>query len=195
MIEVMVTLVVIAITAALAAPAIMDMTPGMALKAATRDLYAKLQDAKMRAIKENSSVRVRFNGSHYCIDLDNNGNCTNTSADTFTDTNGDGVYTEGEPYNDVDGNEIFSGDIAINLNDYGYGIDLVDPARCSNWDNNPCNSAGVLTFNSQGTSNSGSIYIENENRDSCYAVTVRTAGSLVTRRNTGASPYESGNWQ
>lgn len=194
LVEVMVTLAVMALTAAITAPSIMVMAPNMALKSATRDLYAKLQEAKMRAIKENNDVRVRFNGSHYCIDLDNSGNCLNASADTYTDTNGDGVYTEGEPYNDVDGNGIFSGETAINFTDYGYDINRVDPAKCTNWNNDACNSAGVITFNSQGTSNSGTIYLENEKEDTCYAVSVRTAGSLLTRKNSGASPYQKALW-
>jgi len=196
MLEVMVTLAVIAITATIAAPSIMDMAPSMALKSAARDLYAKLQEAKMRAIKENKSVSVRFNGAYYFIDLDGDGAWTAApgGTDTFTDANGDGVYTTGEQYNDVDGNGVYSGEIAINFTDYGYGINRGTGKATANWSGNPCLQAGVITFNPQGSSNSGSIYLENRNGDVSYAVAVRTAGSMVTRRYTGATPFNMDYW-
>lgn len=187
LVEIMVTLVVIAIAAALSAPSILAMAPNMALKSAARDLYSKLQEAKMLAIKENNSVSVRFIGPYYFIDLD--GNTAWTAApsgtDTFTDKNGDGVYTAGEPFADVDGNGVFSGEIAINFNDYGYGVDRGKGSAAANWDGNPCAQAGVITFNPRGTSSNASVYLDNRNGDISYAVTVRWAGSMMTRRYSG----------
>lgn len=200
LVEVMVTLVVIAIAAAIATPSLMAMAPNMALKTAARDLYSKFQEAKMLAIKENNQVRVRFNGSYYYIDLDEPadpgyGSYTLSTVDTFTDENGDGLYNTGEPYNDINGDGEYSGEIAINFTDYGYGINLGTGNATARWDGNSCDQIGALTFNSRGSSNTGTIYLENQNKDVSYAVAVRTAGSIKTLKYSGASPFHKKYWQ
>lgn len=193
--ELMVTLAVIAIVAALAAPSLMMIAPDMALRSAARDLYAKLHEAKMRAIKENGRVSVRFSGSYYYIDLDGNNAYTPSAIDTFTDSNGDGVYNPGEPFDDVDGNKVYSGETAINFTDYGYGVDRGTGNATANWNGDPCIQAGVITFNSRGTSNSGTIYLENRNKDISYAVTVVSAGSIRIRKYSGATPFNKNFWK
>jgi prepilin-type N-terminal cleavage/methylation domain-containing protein len=195
LVELMVTLTVIAIVAALAAPSLMMLAPDMALRSAARDLYAKLHEAKMRAIKESSRISIRFNGAYYYIDADGDNAYTPSAVDTFTDTNGDGVYNPGEPFADVDGNKVYSGEIAINFTDYGYGVDRGTGNAIANWNNDPCTQAGVITFNSRGTSGSGTIYLENRNRDISYAVTVVSAGSIRIRKYSGATPFNRNFWK
>jgi len=195
LVELMVTLTVIAIAAALTAPTLMTMAPDMALRSAARDLYAKLHEAKMRAIKENGRVSVRFNGSYYYIDLDGDNAYTPSAIDTFTDTNGDGVYNPGEPFDDVDGNKVYSGETAISFTDYGYGVGRGTGNATANWNNDPCTQAGVITFNSRGTSGSGSIYLENRNKDISFAVTVVSAGSVRIRKYSGATPFNKDFWK
>lgn len=195
LVELMVTLAVIAIVAALAAPSLMMMTPDMALRSAARDLYSKLYEAKIRAIKENKRISMRFNGSYYYIDLDGNTSYRPSVIDTFTDTNGDDVYNPGEPFTDVDGNKVYSGETAINFTDYGYGVDRGTSNATANWNGDPCAQAGVITFNSRGTSNSGSIYLENLNRDVSFAVTVVSAGSIRIRKYSGATPFNRNFWK
>lgn len=56
LVEIMVTLGVLAIVAALATPAIMQMAPNMRLRTATNDLHANLMRAKSRAVKDNRNV-------------------------------------------------------------------------------------------------------------------------------------------
>lgn len=195
LVEVMVALVVIAIAAALSAPAIMAMAPDMALRSAARDLYGKLHEAKMRAIKENRRISVRFNGSYYYIDTDDDAAYTPSTIDTFTDANGDGAHNPGEPFTDVDGNKVYSGETAINFTDYGYGVDRGAGNADANWNGDPCAQAGVITFNSRGTSGSGTIYLENRNKDVSYAVTVVSAGSVRIRKYSGATPFHKDFWQ
>jgi prepilin-type N-terminal cleavage/methylation domain-containing protein len=195
LVELMVTLTVIAIVAALAAPSLIMLAPDMALRSAARDLYAKLHEAKMRAIKESSRISIRFNGAYYYIDADGDNAYTPSAVDTFTDTNGDGVYNPGEPFADVDGNKVYSGEIAINFTDYGYGVDRGTGNAIANWNNDPCTQAGVITFNSRGTSGSGTIYLENRNRDISYAVTVVSAGSIRIRKYSGATPFNRNFWK
>jgi len=196
LVEVMVTLTVLSIVAALAVPGILLMAPGMALKTAARDLYSRLQEAKMLAIKQNSRVSVRFHAaqSYYYIDANGDGAYTLAATDTFTDANGDGAYSRGEPFNDMDGNGVYSGEIAINFKDYGYGIDLGTGNATKNWEGDPCNRAEVITFNSRGTSGTGTIYLENRNQDISYAVTVITAGSIRARKYSGATPFNKKYW-
>ena len=196
LVEVMVTLTVLSIVAALAVPGILLMAPGMALKTAARDLYSRLQEAKVQAIKQNSKVSVRFHAarSYYFIDTNGDGDYTPAATDTFSDANGDGAYNRGEPYTDADGNGIYSGEIAINFKDYGYGIDLGTGNATKNWDGDPCNQTGVITFNSRGTSGTGTIFLENRNQDISYAVTVITAGSIRARKYSGASPFNKKYW-
>lgn len=56
LVEIMVTLAVLAIVAALASPAIMQMAPNMRLRSAANELHADLMRAKSRAVKENRNV-------------------------------------------------------------------------------------------------------------------------------------------
>jgi len=190
----MVTLAVIAIMAALAVPSIHLMAPNMVLKTAARDLYSKFQEAKMLAIKENDPVTVRFSGTYYYLDSDKSGTYTLSATDTFSDDNGDGTYNKGEPYSDVDGNGEYSGETAVNFIDYGYGISLGTGKATGNWSGDPCTQAGFITFNARGSSSSGSVYLHNRGRDVAYAVTVRSAGSIRTRKYSGATPFDKDYW-
>ena len=180
--------------AALAAPSLTMMAPNMALKTAARDLYSKMQEARMQAIKQNESISVRVGNSFYYTDSDDSDSYTPSAIDTFTDSNGDGAYNLGEPFNDVDGTNAYSGEIAINFNDYGHGIDLGTGNAAKNWNNNLCSQAAEITFNSRGTSNSGSVFLENRNQDISYAVSVRTSGSIKTRKYSGATPFHAKYW-
>lgn len=192
----MVTVAVLGVAAGLAAPGILQMAPNMALKSAARDLYSRLYETKMLAIKNNSRISVRFNSarSFYYIDSDGNGAYTPSATDTFTDGNGDGAYNPGETYNDVDGNKVYSGETAVNFKDYGYGIDLGSGKAEKNWNGDTCNQAGIITFNSRGTSGTGTVYLENRNRDISYAVTVISAGAIKARKYSGATPFDKKYW-
>ncbi len=194
LVEIMVTLAVLVIAAAVAAPAFTMMAPNMALKAAARDLYSKLQEAKMLAIKENRRITVRFNGTYYYIDLNYDGVYTPSLTDTFTDTNGDGVYTAGEPFSDLDLNGVYSGEIATSFTDYNYGVNLGTGNAAQNWNGNACNQMSVITFNSRGTSGTGTVFLQNKNNDISFAVTVRTAGSIKTRKYDGTAPFNQAHW-
>ncbi|MHB8791507.1 MAG: GspH/FimT family pseudopilin [Desulfobulbaceae bacterium] len=56
LVEIMVTLAVLAIAATLVSPAIMSMAPGMRLRTATNELHADLMRAKSRAVKDNRNI-------------------------------------------------------------------------------------------------------------------------------------------
>lgn len=196
LVEIMITLGILSLTATLATPAILLLAPNMALKTAARDLYSKMQETKMLAVKQNGKISLRIDTaqSYYYIDTDGSGGYTAAATDTFTDKNGDGAYNLNEPFHDVDGNGAYSGEVAVSFTDYGYGIRLGKGNASRNWDGDPCTQAGVITFNSRGTSGSGSVYLENKNQDIAYAVTVITAGSIRTRKYSGATPFNKKYW-
>ncbi|MDW7773829.1 MAG: GspH/FimT family protein [Desulfobulbaceae bacterium] len=77
--EVLIVIAIIGILAAIAIPSILHWLPGIRMKAAARELYANMQQAKIQAIKTNRDVTFSFTTSADC------------SADTrysFTDEDG-----------------------------------------------------------------------------------------------------------
>ncbi len=193
--EIMVSLSVIAVVAALGGPSLFSARANATLKAAARDLFGTLQLARRTAIATNRPVRVRFKTSSYFIDLNNDGTYTPSATDTYTDLNGDGAYNRGEPYIDLDGDGAYTGEISVNFNDYGHGVKPGTGNAAANWSGAPCVQRSFITFNSRGTSNSGTIYLANRNNDICYAVTVRSSGSQVIRRYSGAVPFNKKYWR
>jgi type IV fimbrial biogenesis protein FimT len=77
LIELMVTLTVVAILLTLAIPSFTGMIDKNRLKNAAETLYADLQFARAEAIKRNKKIRVSFfsNGSTWCYGLKENAKC------------------------------------------------------------------------------------------------------------------------
>lgn len=208
LVEIMVTLAVMAIAAALVSPAIMQMAPNMALKSAAQDLYSDLQRAKITAIKENTPAVVVFNASSYFyyIDLNRDGAYTASAVDAFTpadDRNGDGMYNLGENFTDNDGNGVYTGEIAVtkNYSDNGYGIAQGTGKATKNWDDAACTQAASIQFNSRGFLDalppgtlSQSVYIQNKNADISYAVTAQYSGAIKGRKYDGTTPFNKDHW-
>ena len=61
LIDTMITLLVFGILSAAAVPVFMDMTVGMRLGQAMRDVERELQTARLKAVTSNRPIRVRFN--------------------------------------------------------------------------------------------------------------------------------------
>lgn len=198
--EILITMSIIGIAAVITAPAFMSLAPSMALKSASRDLYANLQIAKIQAIKDNSNIDILFTGSYYFQDTDASGAWTAAATDTFTDKNGDGVYSKGEPFVDADADGMYSGEITYSLADYGYGIRYGFGTAPTDVDGNPFNAnsqATQVTFNSRGLATvtplpTSKIYLDFLEPDNvttsinCYAVETTIAGSLRTRMFNGS---------
>ncbi len=71
-VELMVVISIVGIISALSIPAYIASMPKRRLKAATRGLYGSLQQARLLAVKENRSKRVRFEVNFYYFDDNNN---------------------------------------------------------------------------------------------------------------------------
>ena len=188
LIEVMITLTVLGIVAAVSAPAFMSLAPNMALKDAAAELYGTLQQAKVLAIRNNRTITVRFDTpGFYYFDIDNNG--------AFSA--GDARVVIGEDLNNndtLDAGEDFNGNGILDRN---YGIRFGAGSAADDWlaAGNGCVQVQSIQFNSRGLAtitsaappplpSVASVYIQNQNNIS-YAVETRVAGSITTRKFNG----------
>ncbi len=73
LLELLVGVAIIGVVAAIALPTLVKMMPDQRLLSATRELYACLQEAKLRAVKENDIVVIIFdaNNDRYTAFVDN----------------------------------------------------------------------------------------------------------------------------
>ncbi|PXF60357.1 MAG: hypothetical protein C4B58_00540 [Deltaproteobacteria bacterium] len=167
MLELIMVTVVIGVLAAFALPNIIDWLPNYRLKAAARDLVSNMQKARMQAVKENSNIVVRFNDGI-------------KPGFYYFDTNNDAAFTTGEN--------------RIDFSSYGSDVDYGTGNAASNWNGDNCAQAVSITYNSRGTSNAGTIYIQNQDNDICYAITTRSTGSIKMRKYNGDLPFNKNNW-
>ena len=72
--EVAVAIAIVAVIAAITMPNYLKWLRGYKLRGATSNLVADLEMAKIRAIRENASIVVKFYTNHYEVFVDNNPN-------------------------------------------------------------------------------------------------------------------------
>ena len=180
LIEVLVTIVVLAILAAVAIPGFSAWLPKYRLKAAARDVVSNFQLAKMGAIKDNRAWAVVF---HPGV----------TPGRYFVCSDDNGDDWDGPPA--MGGNDVVEN--TVDLVSYGKGVDFGHGSATHNAtsgggpfpDDNisfttPDNAA---VFNPKGTvSNLGYVYLSNT-RGGCWAVGApSTAGVIVLKKWTGS---------
>ncbi len=199
LVEVLITLVIITIMAAIAAPAMMTMAPNMALKSAAQDLFSTIQEAKIRAIKENQNITIRFDtAGFYYFDDDNDGVWDDADADGVWDPGDEERVVLGE---DIDGDlvldagEDFNGDGNLDRN---YGITYGNGAAANDWNGVGIVNLNAVTFNARGLAtltppgpppappSSPNVYIQNPD-GLTYAIVVRVAGSVTLRKFNGTN--------
>jgi len=157
LIELMISIAMIIILTGILAPNIMSQLPNYRLKAAAKDLYSNMQKARIQAIKENTTIRIRFNnGSFYYFDIDDD---ITMDADEFR----------------------------IDLSSYGSGVNYGSGSAATNWSGNLIIQAPTISFGSRGTANAASVYLDNGENSNCYAITTASSGTMRMRFFNGIS--------
>ena len=158
LIELILVVVIIGVLSSIAIPSYLKWLPDIRLKRAARDLYGNMQLARIQALKDNTTLAVRFDTANdfYYYDTDN--------SNTYT-----------------------AGEFRINLTGYDSGVSYGMGNAVNDW-----NATAIvindteISFSNDGTANSDSVFLENENQDICYALTVLTSGTIKLRKYSGA---------
>lgn len=181
MLEVMVTLGIIAIMAAIAIPGFSQWLPGYKLKSAARDLYSNLQLTKIGAVKTGSPWAIVFDtgftpGRYYiCSNPGANGSWEGPAGDDTVDKTVDlAQYQSGVDYGPGNATDDIPGGGAPPADNITYIIGVTND---------------VVMFSSRGTCNQGYVYLENSRNNTSYGVGTRTVGSVILQKWSGS------NWQ
>lgn len=166
LIEMVVVIAIIAISLSMAVPNLMLWFDNLSVKAAARDLYSAMQEARMMAVEQNASTAIVFdtsNSSYYiCSDPGDDGNWGSAGDMTGTGDNGIERRVSLLSYK----NKVRFGKGNANSpvgSTFGDSITYPSP------DN-------VLVVNSKGTGNGGYVYLTNPNNGTAYAVGTQSSG-------------------
>jgi len=182
LVEIIIVIVVIGVMSTIAIPNYLTWRPDMTLKAAARDLYSTMQQAKLLAVKTNADVAIVFditNNRYYL--------CDSPGADALWTGVNDNIGTGDNTIRTT-----------VDLIAYKYGISyghgtitgansVTTPPGTFPGDEVSYGS-NVLTFNPQAVGNGGYVYLDNE-KNTVYAVGTLTSGVIRLRRWMG------GGWQ
>ena len=166
-VELMIAMVIISLLSIVAVPQFNAMLPRYRLKSAARGIQANMQTARLKAIKENNPVQIRFDN-------------TISPGFYYFDTIDDDVFTAGE--------------FRVDLLTYKSGIDFGAGNAPLNWNNNACAQATAITFGTRGTATPASVYLQNSNATICYAITTSITGTAKVRMYNGILPFNVNNW-
>jgi Tfp pilus assembly protein FimT len=165
-VETVVTMVIIVVTAMFAAPEVLSWRQNMKVAGAARELYADIQGARVKAIEKNYRVVMTFDtaAETYLIFVDNGGT-------TGTANNG---ICEGdeEKFANKDVKTLYEADI-VSVN---FG-------------------AGTIGFSSQGlplNGNSGNIVVKNSKSTSWYKIEVKNSGAVALLKSKDGT---NGSWK
>ena len=176
LLELLVTLAIMAIMASIAVPGFSGWLPRYRLKSATTDIFSNMQLARMGSIKDRSDWAIVF---------DTNSN----SYRICSDDGGDGDWQDGDE----------SVEKTVSLTGYNSGIgyghgDATQNATISGG-GLPGDDVGysnnVVVFNYRGTTSGGYVYLDNCKNNITYAVGTRISGVVrLVKWNDSSS-----NWQ
>lgn len=151
--EILMVLAIIGILSAMALPAFFSGQPYRRLKAASRDIYGAMQQARLKAVRENRDTILRFGADFYYIDENNNGQPDSDESRVDLSAR----------YNDV---QFVSGAVTSS----GIGTGSVTSAASITF-----TSTGTATFNNS----QNAVYIENiNNPQEFFSVAVMASGAI-----------------
>jgi prepilin-type N-terminal cleavage/methylation domain-containing protein len=164
-IEMMVTLIIIAIVLSFAIPSFFVWLPNYRLSSAARDLFSSMQQARMSAVKANGNYTINFDTANqiYTV-LDNSGGTVKTV--NLSDYGSNIQYGNGAA-----------------LNTFGGGAGFDDFVTYTA----PVNTA---TFTPRGLANEGYVYLTNE-KNTAYVVGSQASGVIIMKKwSTSAVNWE-----
>ena len=172
LVELLILIAILAVLSVISIPKFNAWVPGYRLKSAASDLQSNLQKARVLAIKKNTTVKIRFDNS-------------NPQGFYYFDTISDDIYTTGE--------------FRVDLLSYQSGVSFGSGNTSTNWSNKKIKSPvpksnSQITYRTDGTSNPASVYLQNKNKDVCYAVTTSFTGTSKIRKYNGILPFNVNNW-
>jgi len=177
LIELLVTMVVLAIMVTIAIPVFAVWLPDYRLRAAARDVYSNMHLASMGAIRNNSDWAIVFDtgANRYLV-------CSDRGADDSWSGIADNAVEKTVLLTDYESGV-----------KYGHGVatkSATTPPEALHADDVSYNY-NVAVFNSRGTGSAGYVYLENDEGTITYAVGTRSTGIILLRKwNSAASEWE-----
>jgi prepilin-type N-terminal cleavage/methylation domain-containing protein len=171
MIELLITLVVFAALAGIAIPTFSVWLPDYRLKSAALGIHSDLQATKMKAVRANRMYGVEFdpgNLVYRVVDCGPDGSCASTADNVVEKT------VSLLDYDEKGGIEFGKGNAGSPMGGT-FGTDYVTYTSPEN----------TATFNPNGISNTGYVYLEND-RGTAYALGTWTSGLIVMRKWEGS---------
>lgn len=180
--ELLMIIAIIGIMSAVAFPGYFSKQPYRRLKSASRDIYGAMQQARLKAVRNNQAVAIRFESDSYYIDEDNDNNLD--TGENFTDKDGDGRYDVGESFTDTDGDGRYDPiEKQVALSRYN-DVQFVGGAVASSGIGaESTTSSKLITFTATGTAtfnnNQNAVYIKNiNNTKEVFAIAVMNSGAI-----------------
>ncbi len=162
--EVLVTLAVIAMVIGFAAPTLQNLAPGMKLKGTARNLYSTLQNMRQTAIKENRTVYVKFDqAGFFYLDPDQDG---------YTAGDRQFPFEAGVRYGSGNAPQSWSGA-------------AIQQATGISFDNRGLPTVTPVTPGSDTAVFLDYVDAAGNNLGTCYAVNVATSGSIQLHKWNG----------
>lgn len=191
--ELLITIVIVGIIAAIALPNIISWLPEMRLKRAARDLYSTIVNTRMNAIKQNSSMAIVFDTAndryHICDDWGADGTWIGVNDATGGgDNNIVATYClDGTLQNDP----TLNANCALRPSRITFGRgDSTIPAGGVFQPDNVTFANNLLIINSQGFGSTGYIYLQHQDATTSFAVTFWPGGVVRTYKSVkGAAGY------
>ncbi len=161
LLELLVTLAIMAIMASIAVPGYSGWLPRYRLKSAATDLLSNMQLARMGSIKDRSDWAIVFDtssNSYRICSADGGDGWTNGNNETVVKTVSLTGYNSGIGYG--------HGDATQNATISGGGLPGDDVGYTNS----------VVILNYRGTATGGYVYLDNRNNNITYAVGTRISG-------------------
>lgn len=166
----MIVVAIIAILGGGAVSSLMLRMPDYRLKRAVREMVAHMQNAKLGAIKENTSWIINFNIAANTYQIISYG------PDNVLGTADDVNY------------------VAVDLASYGSGVAFGFGNAAQDWSGGATVQRASVVYTNRGFCGIGSIYLTNQNNTICYAITTTIAGAQRVRTYNGVLPFNTNNW-